>query len=131
MKEKLIFCMLAWALISCNAKETPSSEPSQVEIKADPVSREKQNDAIGNSSINKQIIGTWTNQSSENAVFEVNEKSFYYPEQSESYNYSIDQDKIEIRYPDYTFEAKISFSKDTLIMDSEENGQTKYWRFQQ
>src|SRR5439155_11851771 len=44
--------------------------------------------------------------------------------------YSLEEDIITIKYPDYTYKAKLSFQGDTLVMNSVEYGETKFWRFE-
>lgn len=82
--------------------------------------------ATQNASLN--ILGIWTDGSSENASFDIRKDSIYYVDQFATYKYSIAGDSIKIYYPGWTFTGAISLSKDTLIIASED-GMTKYWRF--
>ena len=82
---------------------------------------EKQNNS-------KKLIGVWTDGSSENASFDVRKDNIYYVEQFATYRYSFNGDTVKIFYPDWTFTGAVSFSKDTLLIISE-NGTTKYWKF--
>jgi len=124
---------LSLTLLSCNSKETLlKSDLGQNDIKIDSVTNKKKNiKSSENKSASEQIIGIWTNQNSENAIFEIQKKTIFYIDQNENYEYSLDKNKIQIKYPDYTFDAEISFDNDTLIMISQKNGQTKYWRFKE
>jgi len=78
---------------------------------------------------NKKITGIWTDGNSENATFDIRKDSIYYVEQFKSYKYSLTNDSIKIHYPDFTYSAKIYFLKDTLVMDSKEDGIAKFWKF--
>ena len=79
--------------------------------------------------INKlEVFGIWTDGSSENANFEIRKDSIYYVDQFASYKYSLSSDSIKILYTDWTFTGAVSFTKDTMIIASE-NGTTKYWKF--
>lgn len=124
---------MSLTLLSCNSKETLlKSDLGQNDIKIDSVTNKKKNiKSSENKSASEQIIGIWTNQNSENAIFEIQKKTIFYIDQNENYEYSLDKNKIQIKYPDYTFDAEISFDNDTLIMISQKNGQTKYWRFKE
>lgn len=74
------------------------------------------------------IIGIWTDGSSENATFEIKPKSIYYVDHLQEYTYLLKHDTIEIRFPDYTYRAGIFLKNDSLIMNSKEYGQAKFWR---
>lgn len=76
-----------------------------------------------------KIKGIWSDGSSENASFVIKTDSIYYVDQFTSYKYELIENTIKIKYPDWIFVAKVSFLKDTLIMDSEENGISKFWKF--
>ena len=76
----------------------------------------------------KKLIGLWTDGSSENASFEVRKDSIYYIDQFATYLYLFNGDTVKIIYPDWIFTGAVSFSKDTLLIISE-NGTTKYWKF--
>ncbi|HVW95201.1 MAG TPA: hypothetical protein VHA56_04495 [Mucilaginibacter sp.] len=78
---------------------------------------------------NKKAIGVWTNGNSANATFEIKEDSIYYVDQFKSYKYLISKDSIHIYYPDYIYGARFYFRKDTLIMDSQDDGVSKFHRF--
>jgi len=74
------------------------------------------------------ILGVWTDGSSENASFDIRKDSIYYVDPFSTYKYSLTDDSIKIFYPDWTFTGEIHLSKDTLIIASED-GTTKYWKF--
>ena len=75
-----------------------------------------------------KLLGIWTDGSSENATFDIRKDSIYYVDQFATYNYSLSGDSIKIFYPDWTFTGAISFTKDTMIIASND-GTTKYWKF--
>lgn len=76
----------------------------------------------------QKLLRIWTDGNSENAVFDIRKDSIYYANQFNTYKYSLTGDTITIFYPDWAFTGAISFSKDTLIIASED-GVTKYWKF--
>lgn len=80
-------------------------------------------------SLKSRLKGLWTDGTTETATLEIKDKTIYYVDQGVDYRYSVNADFIIIKYPDYTYKAKLSFQSDTLIMDSEEYGETKLWRF--
>ncbi|MBO9683737.1 MAG: hypothetical protein J7502_13900, partial [Flavisolibacter sp.] len=63
------------------------------------------------------------------ATFDIKDKTICYVDEGGDFKYSVEADLITIKYPDYTYKAKLSFQSDTLIMNSEEYGETKFWRF--
>jgi hypothetical protein len=74
------------------------------------------------------IKGIWTDGSSENATFQINEKTIYYVDELKEYKYSFKNNTLKIFFQDYTFIGVVSFKKDTLIINS--NGiSRKYWKF--
>jgi biotin-(acetyl-CoA carboxylase) ligase len=81
------------------------------------------------STINKNsVLGAWTDGSTENATFDIQQDSIFYVDQFTAYKYSLEGDSITITYPDWVFSGKVSFIKDTLVITSED-GPTKYWKF--
>lgn len=76
-----------------------------------------------------EIMGIWTNGSTENATFKIEAKTIYYVDDFKDYDYKIVGDTIEIHYPDYIYRAEVLLKNDTLIMNSKEYNQAKYWKF--
>ena len=76
-----------------------------------------------------EIMGIWTNGSTENATFKIEAKSIYYVDDFKDYDYEIVGDTIEIHYPDYIYRAEVLLKNDTLIMNSKEYAQARYWKF--
>jgi len=128
LKISLLFLLL----ISCNHKDS-NIEKENISI--------KKNKTLNNNfkseknqlseSISKKIIGVWSNGSSENAEFEIKEKTIYYVDQFEDYKYSLIGNHITINYPDYVYDGMIEFKNDTLIMISKKFGTAKYWKFKE
>ena len=77
-----------------------------------------------------KLLGIWTDGSTENATFDIQQDSILYVDQFVAYRYSLKEDSITINYPDWIFSGQVSFAKDTLVISSED-GQTKYWKFEQ
>lgn len=78
--------------------------------------------------LNKQIIGSWTQETTGNATFQVNKKNIFYVEHLVTYNYNLKKDCINIFFNDYTLHGKIEFINDTMIITTK-NDRQKYWRF--
>jgi hypothetical protein len=87
----------------------------------------KSSDGISPATKDK-MLGPWTSEGYNNAVFDIRKDSIYYIEDFASYKYDLTQDSIKIDYPDGAYSAKIYFIKDTLVMRSED-GEAKYWKF--
>lgn len=68
------------------------------------------------------LYGFWTDGSSENATFEINQDSIYYIEQFAAYKYTLEDGIIKIHYPDYTFNGRLTFENDELRIVAEDGG---------
>lgn len=126
----LIFLLL----LGCQQKEAVSKSKSEEKITntTSEAVETKQKEFDRNSKITQNMImGIWTNGSTENATFEIKSKSIYYVDDFQDYSYKLKNDTIEIKYPDYIYRAKILLKNDTLIMNSKEYSQAKYWRFKE
>ncbi|GAB2682282.1 hypothetical protein GCM10027036_40670 [Flavihumibacter cheonanensis] len=87
--------------------------------------------AAGNNSadsLKSRIQGAWTDGITDGATFDIKDKTVYYVDEGSDFKYFLKGDVITIKYPEYLYKAKLSFQSDTLIMDSEEYGQTKFWK---
>jgi len=56
---------------------------------------------------NNALIGIWTDSLNGPNSIEIKSDSIYYAEHFESYKYFLKADSIYIRYPDFTYSAKI------------------------
>ena len=75
------------------------------------------------------IKGLWTDKSTENAIYEIKDKTIYYVDDFTTYKYTYKNNIIKIYYSDYVYEAKVSFSKGVLILRSSDGSVSKFWRF--
>src|SRR5437764_4383054 len=75
----------------------------------------------------KTLMGLWTYESSHEALFEIRENSIFYVDHFVSYAYLLKRDTIVIRYPDWTFRARIRLQRNELVIVSE-NGIVKFRR---
>lgn len=119
MKTPLSILILL-LLIGCKQEEPIRKVESEAKI-----------ETINSEIAESMIIGIWTDGSSENATFEITPASIYYVDHLQEYPYLLKHDTIEIIYPDYTYRAGILLKNDSLIMNSKEFGQAKFWRFKE
>lgn len=105
---RLIVCMLVIALAAC--KNGPKTDIASPELK-------------------QKLAGSWTDGTNQNASFDVKGDSIYYTEFTTLHRYDLAGDTIRIQYPYYTYNGKIGFEGDTLVI-SDGNGTRKYWRLQ-
>jgi hypothetical protein len=75
-----------------------------------------------------EIIGIWTSENKEPLTVKISKDSIYYTEHFESHKYILRKDSIFINYPDFIYAAKVYFSNDSLIMESE-NGKSFFVKF--
>jgi hypothetical protein len=104
---RLIVCMLVIALSAC--KNGQKSDTASPELK-------------------QKLAGSWTDGTNQNAIFDITGDSIYYPELTTLHRYDLAGDTIRIQYPYYTYNGKISFEGDTLVI-TDGNGTNKYWKF--
>ena len=132
--------MTLFFLFSCGANETPYEKGngnrtlSMDNNRASPGRTgdiDKHIIATGNKSVTlKDIVtGPWSDGTLESANFDIQEDSIYYVDQGAAYRYSLNGDMLTIHYPEYSYKAKLTVQGDTLVMDSEEYGQSRFWRF--
>ena len=76
-----------------------------------------------------EVMGVWTNGNTAKATFKIGKDSIYYVDELKSFKYELTADSIKIHYADFNYAAKIRFIKDTLVMQSQDEGDAKYWRF--
>jgi len=122
-----LFILFAGCNTGQDTKAIPDSTITKDTTKQIKQATIKANDNTNQTNLSKQL-GIWTDGSSENATFDIKKDSIYYVDQFTTYKYSLREDSIKIFYPDWTFAGAVSFSKDTMIIASE-NGTTKYWKF--
>ena len=73
-----------------------------------------------------QLIGIWISPQSDNPTLEIGKDSIYYINHDKSYKYVVKEDSIKIYYEDFIYSAKTYFYKDTLVMNSPEDGIAKF-----
>jgi hypothetical protein len=76
-----------------------------------------------------QLLGLWTDGNLDGATIDIKMDSIYYIDENTSYGYSLSGNGISIKYPDYTYKAKISIQEDTLFLYSREYGKFVFWKF--
>lgn len=77
------------------------------------------------------IIGIWTDKSTENATFEIKDKTIYYVDDFATYKYTFKNNVIKIYYSDFTFTGKVTFKNDIMFIKYSSGIVTKYVRFKE
>ena len=77
------------------------------------------------------IKGIWTDKSTENATFEIKDKTIYYVDDFATYRYTLKNNIIKIYYSNYTFTGEISFKNDIMFIKHSTGVVTKYVRFKE
>jgi hypothetical protein len=137
---KVISILILFYLLSCSSNETPGSDSSSDKLVIPDSSNLFSNDSVERirkitksdnkvDTLKRMLRGAWTDGSLEAATFDIETDKIIYIDQGASYRYSLSGDMLTITYPDYFYTAKVSVQGDTLIMDSKEYGQSKFWRF--
>jgi len=112
--RKLVLLLLIFLMASCLNHQDPKTEKT----------------ARGGNSLAPQILGMWAGKDDLNAMFEINNHDFYYPDQSSIYKYTIFKDSLVIDYKDYRDTFKIETKgNDTLILSNKSDGRQVFHRF--
>jgi hypothetical protein len=128
MRISIAFLIICSACSSSVSQSTDSADSSStIEQKAQQVN--VANDNPPNSVDKNQLLGAWTDGSTENATFDIGKDSIFYLDQMTSFPYTVKGDTLTIVYPDMSFRGTANFSGDTLILNDPEFGTTKYTRF--
>ncbi len=131
MKIQISF-LIFFILLGCKKEEADNTVKFEAKKAVAKTVETKQKQLHNNAKITTdKITGIWTDGSTENATFEIKSKSIYYVEYFENYDYQLNNDTIEIKFPDYIYRAAIVLKNDTLITTSKEYGKTKFWRFKE
>ena len=118
--QRLVFLLTILFAMRCNYKQNAND-------KATAITSETGHQKHRENFIREKIIGVWTDDSAENASFEITTDSIYYVDELASFKYEINQDTIKINYLDWTFVGRIEFIGDTLMLISEDT--SKFWKF--
>ena len=129
MMRILIPFLVIFSACSSSVSHTTDSTDSLSTIEQKAQQVEKTNDSPLTSFDKNQLMGAWTDGSTENATLDIGKDSIFYLDQMTSFPYTLKGDSLTIVYPDMSFRGTAKFSKDTLILNDPEFGTTKYTRF--
>lgn len=134
--KKIGFILLSLIVLSCNSN--PIDRKTRLDKKVDPIKSNSKQETIvkGHSKekINKadssfkNIIGMWALAGSKNVTFQIDKKTFYYPEHSMSYNYKVIGDSIKVHYDGFNQSFAFKLSGNNVLYLSGEDGDFKYNR---
>ncbi|TRW24281.1 hypothetical protein FMM05_10635 [Flavobacterium zepuense] len=127
MKIK-VYALLLIALTACNNKETIDKETT-TDVKDTTSAKFYKVDKKAESNLHEQLIGAWTTEGYQNAVFSIKNDSVYYVENDETFPYKLIGNVLTIEYTDDSMNFDVSFTGDTLVLKSAREGDSKYWRF--
>jgi hypothetical protein len=127
--SRIFYLFLVLILISCTSpgKTLPEKEQKFTvpNIKSDKLSKKSSSHSI---ITKEQLMGIWAGENSENASFSIGKDSIYYPDQMDSYPYTLIKDSLTIIYPDMSFEGIAYLAGDTLVLSDPEFGISRYTR---
>jgi len=79
----------------------------------------------------EKLIGIWTDSVGGNAVFQIDKKTFFYPDNNTGYNYKFIGDSIQVHYDGYYQSFSWKFKgNDTLILTGHD-GVTPFYRMKE
>jgi hypothetical protein len=129
MMRTLIALVIVFTSCSSSVSNTKNSVDSLSDVKKSyhtkVVSQERSRGLLRKD----QLLGAWTDGSTENATFDIGKDSIFYLDEMRSFPYSLKGDSLTIDYPDMSFQGTATFLGDTLILRDPEFGTTKYTRF--
>lgn len=138
--KKLFLIPLLCIIISCRPnsgknstkeavqKKTDTSllKKSAIIVKKDSTIKIKTNKAPAKSP--EKLIGIWADSVGGNAVFQIDKKTFFYPDNNTGYNYKFIGDSIQVHYDGYYQSFGWKFKgNDTLILTGHD-GVTPFYR---
>ena len=125
----LIFAALL-AVPGCGTTDTRSAVPGTTPPDPVRIERKQQARENGTGKVRKeQLLGTWADNFSEHAVFDIREDSIFYTEHLQAYAYQLNRDTLTIHFPNLTYQAHVSFVNDTLLMQDAESGTNHFYRY--
>ncbi len=125
MKFRVTSLLPLVSFLSCNTVQLDNKK-SQLDS---PTFTVKTNQTgVKPASLKDKIVGIWGGEYSENAVFDIRKDSIYNVDQFKTYKYSLKDSIITIFYPDFIYSGKVSFIKDTMVMESD-GEKSKFWKF--
>ncbi|TSD65045.1 hypothetical protein FFF34_014235 [Inquilinus sp. KBS0705] len=125
--KKLVCIPLIATLFACStatkpkaAHSTQVTKDTTVTVKTAVLVKDtlKQTSAPDENSNASKLIGLWIGKGDENVSFKVTKESFYYPDHSAYYKYTITGDSVKVKYEDGPLIFGVAFKgRDTLIMN--------------
>ncbi len=127
MKNLLLIALLV-LFVSCNLSSGNNSTIQHGLAKADTsrLSAKIKNYGLNSKSLEK-LIGVWADTAGGNAAFEIDKKTFYYPDNGDNYNYKIIGDSIQVHYEGFLQSFAWQFKgNDTLLLKGADSISTFY-----
>ncbi|MCO5951104.1 hypothetical protein [Mucilaginibacter flavidus] len=133
--KKLLLIPVLCILISCrpnsgknSTNETTSNNTRATDSKKSTIKIKKDN--ILEKSPEK-LIGIWADSVGGNAVFQIEKKTFFYPDNNAGYNYKFIGDSIQVHYDGYYQSFAWKFKgNDTLVLTGRD-GITPFYRMKE
>jgi hypothetical protein len=123
MKTKTtILTLLITAIQACSTNSDKVTDESMIvkETKAESTQVETSSENNGLIFTKRQLIGVWTDGTTENATFRIDADSLLNVEHLESYAWELKQDTLVIYYPEETYKGKITnLTKDAFTLQDE------------
>jgi hypothetical protein len=130
--KKLFLIPALYIIISCRPNSGKNSTNEAAQKKTDTVALKKSTIKIKKDNVleksPEKLIGIWADSVGGNAVFQIDKKTFFYPDNNTGYNYKFKGDSIQVHYDGYYQSFGWKFKgKDTLILTGHD-GVTPFYR---
>jgi hypothetical protein len=129
MMRILIAFLIVFSACSSPVSNTKEPLVSTVAVKQNPQLTEEVKVSPTEIIEKNQLLGAWTDGSTENATFDISKDSIFYLDEMTSFPYTLQGDSLTIVYPDMSFQGTVKFLGDTLVLSDPEFGTTKYTKF--
>ncbi|WP_295793189.1 hypothetical protein [Mucilaginibacter sp.] len=133
--KKLLLVPALCIIISCrpnsgknSTNETTSNNTRATDLKKSTI-KIKKDEVLAKSP--EKLIGIWADSVGGNAVFQIDKKTFFYPDNNTGYNYKFKGDSIQVHYDGYYRNFGWKFKgNDTLILTGSD-GLTPFYRMKE
>ena len=130
--KKLLFIPALCIIVSCRPNSGKNSTKEAAQTKADTTTlkksaiKTKKDGALAKSP--EKLIGIWADSVGGNAVFQIDKKTFFYPDNNAGYKYKFIGDSIQVHYDGYYQSFGWKFKGDDTLVLTGRDGVTPFYR---
>ena len=126
---RILTFLFSILVISCSSSVSNSNDLESTSDSVDKNYKDLDHQKVPRIISKNQLLGTWTDGTTENATMDIGHDSIFYVDQFQSFPYILKGDSITIIFPDMSYEGIAYFISDTLVLEDSEFGTSKFTRF--